>query len=265
MKKPKAMKAPLIVILSLLHLASFAFATTARPVLYKSGNGYAQGMLYIPAGEGPFPAVVVINRWRGLNDWVREQASRLADEGYVALSVDLDSGRVARPPRAPVFLRIFPVESVGGDLSAAVDFLRSQNNVRRDHIGSVEDSVRLADSWFGEGGFLLEATLAVSGRKIAIVNYGRVFSEEEYPSFDLKLPDLFDQKGQGTELHDISQAAAASQKRSKLIALRIFPDAEHVQDPNDRSDYRPQDPHEGWQRMLSFLLANLKSSFGSQS
>ena len=57
---------------------------TARAVSYKSGDETVQGILYTPAGKGPFPALIVIHEWWGLNDWVKEQASKLADQGYVS-------------------------------------------------------------------------------------------------------------------------------------------------------------------------------------
>ena len=47
-----------------------------------------------PEGKGPFPAVVVIQEWWGLDDWVKDQARALAKEGYVALAADLYRGKV---------------------------------------------------------------------------------------------------------------------------------------------------------------------------
>jgi carboxymethylenebutenolidase len=45
-------------------------------------------LLYSPAGKGPSPAIVVIHEWWGLNDWVKDQAAKLADQGYVTLAID---------------------------------------------------------------------------------------------------------------------------------------------------------------------------------
>ena len=56
-----------------------AFAADGKSVSYKSGDETVQGILYAPAGKGPFPALIVIHEWWGLNDWVKEQASKLAD------------------------------------------------------------------------------------------------------------------------------------------------------------------------------------------
>jgi carboxymethylenebutenolidase len=43
----------------------------------------------MPPGNGPFPALVAIHEWWGLNDWVKQQAASYADQGYVTLAIDL--------------------------------------------------------------------------------------------------------------------------------------------------------------------------------
>ncbi len=74
-----------VVFVAVLLFALTSFAATSKPVSYKSGDETVQGIVYTPEGKGPFPALIVIHEWWGLNDWVKEQASKLADEGYVAL------------------------------------------------------------------------------------------------------------------------------------------------------------------------------------
>src|SRR5579864_8030256 len=102
-----------------------AFAAEARMVSYKSGDETVQGMLYTPSGKGPFPALVVIHEWWGLNDWVKEQASKLADQGYVALAVDLYRGKVAdNPELAHELMRGLPEDRAVRDLLAASSYLR---------------------------------------------------------------------------------------------------------------------------------------------
>src|SRR5438128_12315061 len=72
-------------------------AATAKDVSYQSGDETVHGILYTPETKGPFPGMIVIHEFWGLNDWVKEQASKLADQGYVALAADLCCGNVATP------------------------------------------------------------------------------------------------------------------------------------------------------------------------
>src|SRR5580704_3871652 len=64
-------------------------------VKIKSGDEEIKGYLAVPEGKGPFPAVVVIQEWWGLNEWIKENARRFAAKGYVALAPDLYRGKVA--------------------------------------------------------------------------------------------------------------------------------------------------------------------------
>jgi carboxymethylenebutenolidase len=63
----------------------------AQYVNYPSpgGNsGSMRGYLAQPAGQGPFPAVLVIHENRGLNPYIEDVARRAAVEGFLALAPD---------------------------------------------------------------------------------------------------------------------------------------------------------------------------------
>lgn len=51
-------------------------------------SGNMRGYLVQPAGEGPFPAVLVIHENRGLNPYIEDVARRAAVEGFLALAPD---------------------------------------------------------------------------------------------------------------------------------------------------------------------------------
>ena len=130
-----------------------AFAADGKPVSYKSGDETVNGILYTPQGKGPFPALVVIHEWWGLNDWVKEQASKLADQGYVALAIDLYRGKVAATPdEAHEIMRGVPSDRANRDLLAASSFLSSQKNVNPAKVGAI--------GWCMGGGYALDLAIA---------------------------------------------------------------------------------------------------------
>ena len=115
-----------------------AFAAASKPVSYKSGDETVQAILYTPEGKGPFPGIVVIHEWWGLNDWVKEQAAKLSGEGYAALAIDLYRGKVATTPEeAHEIMRGVPEDRAARDLHAAFEFLKAQPNLQKDRIGSI--------------------------------------------------------------------------------------------------------------------------------
>src|SRR5437588_8160028 len=122
-------QALLLYLLIFLLLAASVFAAESKTVSYKSGDETVSGALYTPAGKGPFPALIVIHEYWGLNDWVKEQASKLSDQGYVTLAVDLYRGKVATTPdEAHEIMRGVPEDRAQRDLHAAFTFLAAQRN-----------------------------------------------------------------------------------------------------------------------------------------
>ena len=121
-------------------------------LLQERRRNRARHSLHADAGKGPFPALVVIHEFWGLNDWVKEQASKLADQGYVSLAIDLYRGKVATTPdMAHEIMRGVPEDRAKRDLHAAVEFLKSQPNVKKDRIGAI--------GWCMGGGYALDVAL----------------------------------------------------------------------------------------------------------
>lgn len=58
--------------------------------------GSLNGHLAKPEGKGPFPAVIVIQEWWGLDAQTQSIADRFAKEGYLAFAPDLYHGELAQ-------------------------------------------------------------------------------------------------------------------------------------------------------------------------
>ena len=75
-----------------------AQAPKTQTVEFPSGKETASGFLAVPDKPGVYPGLVVIHEWWGLNDWVKEQSEKLAEQGYIVLAVDLYHGKSAADP-----------------------------------------------------------------------------------------------------------------------------------------------------------------------
>jgi carboxymethylenebutenolidase len=241
-----------ILVVLLLILACSAFAASGTPVSYKSGDDTVQGVLYAPAGKGPFPAVVVIHEWWGLNDWVKEQASKLADQGYVALAVDLYRGKVAdTPDMAHELMRGLAEDRAGRDLRAAVAFLGAQSNVKKDRIGSI--------GWCMGGGYSLQTALLEPGLAATVINYGHLAEEpENLKKINAPILGIFGGKDRGIPVDDVKKFEAALKQLGKKVEIVIYPDAGHAfENPNNKAGYRADDAADAWRRTIKFLADTL--------
>jgi carboxymethylenebutenolidase len=242
-----------VLLLSVFSLAAVAFAADGKSVSYKSGDENVQGMLYTPSGKGPFPAIIVIHEWWGLNDWIKEQASKLADQGYEALAVDLYRGKVAKTPdEAHEIMRGVPEDRAKRDLDAAFDFLRSQKNVRADRIASI--------GWCMGGGYSLDVALAEPKLAAAVINYGHLATDEaSLKKINAQILGNFGGQDRGIPPESVKTFEQTMKKLGKSIDVKIYPDAGHAfENPNNTQGYRAEDAADAWKRTLTFLDNTLK-------
>src|SRR5439155_13686383 len=97
--------------------------------------GGGRGYLVLPAGSGKHPAIVVIQEWWGLNDWIRDNAARFAGQVYVALAVDLYRGRsTSDPAEAHELMRGLPEDRALADLEAGFNDYAARSDVNAQRI-----------------------------------------------------------------------------------------------------------------------------------
>jgi carboxymethylenebutenolidase len=234
-------------------LALSSFAATSKTVSYKSGDQIVQGLLYTPDGKGPFPGLIVIHEYWGLNDWVKEQASKLSDQGYVALAIDLYRGKVGTTPdEAHELMRGVPEDRAARDLKAAFEFLKSQKNVKADRIGSI--------GWCMGGGLALDVALQEPTLSAAVINYGHLATDPgSIQKINASLLGLFGGQDRGIPPDDVKKFEQTLKQMGKKIDVVIYPDAGHAfENPNNKTGYRADDAADAWKRTVNFLAATLK-------
>lgn len=222
-------------------------------VHFRSGPETISGYLAVPGLPGRHPALVVIQEWWGLNDWVKEQAREFAQHGYVALAPDLYHGKIATTPaEARKLMQSMPRDRAIRDVMAAYNYLAAMPNVEKDKIGSI--------GWCMGGGYSLQLAIHEPRLAACVVNYGELVTDPALIE-KIKAPVLgnFGADDRGIPPSAVHAFVKAMQKAGKQIDAKIYPGAGHAfENPNNKGSYRAEAAREARARTLAFFDRTLK-------
>jgi carboxymethylenebutenolidase len=237
----------------LLLFFSASSARSQQAVAFPSGDTTAQGILYLPHGAGPHPALIVIHEWWGLNDWIKQQAAGYAAKGYVTLAVDLYRGKVAATPDlAHELSRGLPQDQGVRDLTAALAYLQGRKDVKRNRIGAV--------GWCMGGGYALQLAIAAPALRAVAINYGSLATDKSaLAQIRAAVLGNFGGQDQGIPPAAVHAFEAAMQSLGKPVDAKIYPLAGHAfENPNNAGGYRAQDAADALARVDRFLASQLE-------
>lgn len=238
-----------------LGLAGGAAPGAGKMVSYSSGSETVSGYLAVPGGAGRNPAVVVIQEWWGLNDFVKGKADDFARRGYVALAVDLYRGKTATDPdTAHQLMRGLPEDRAVRDLKAAAAYLRSRADVDPGRIGSV--------GWCMGGGYSLALALAEPTLAGAVIYYGRLVTDDKSVA-GLKVPLLgnFGGTDQGIPADSVREFERKAKAAGKTVDFKIYAEAGHAfASSKDPKVFRADDARDADARTDAFFAKVLKGA-----
>jgi len=258
--EPPKMKFSFISALAL-FLFGLSVATPARgadalktePVQFPAGKDSVAGLITEPPGTGRHPAVIVIHAWWGLNDWIKDQSQRLAEQGFVSLAVDLYGGHVATDAASALDLRMGLKDDVAiRDVQAAFDYLLTRTDVDRDHIGVI--------GWDMGAAYALKLAISQPRLGACVVNYGALPTDPN----DIQVifaPVLgnFAALDRGVLPTDVQSFEKTMKNLSRRVDIKIYDDTRHgFENPADAADYQPEAAADAWARSTAFLKKYLK-------
>ena len=228
---------------------------TTKNVTFKSGDETASGILYLPATKvgAKLPAIVVIQEWWGVTDWVKQQAEDLASQGYETLAVDLYRGKIATTrDEAHELMSGLPASRAMRDLRGAVAYLKSQPNVDATKIGAI--------GWCMGGGYAAQLAVDEPTLVASVVNYGQLpDSDAEVKSIKAKMLGNFGGKDQGIPPEAIHKFEKQMKANGNPVDFKIYPDAGHgFQNPVNQNGYNPQATADAKKRIADFFAKTLK-------
>jgi carboxymethylenebutenolidase len=207
-------------------------------------TGYAaDGFLFRPPGQPPFPAIVLIPDERGITPRVIGEATVLAAAGYVAVAVDLNRGLAADAAK-------HSDEQAEHDIDSALAFLRSQTTVRQDRIGAL--------GWGSGGSYAL--TLATDNRVRAV-------AVEEMPlpgdaavigKVHAAVLASFGGREAGVSENSVEAFDHAFRAHGNTVNSKIYPDAGRRSSESDDGRFPPKDAEDVARRTERFFASQLK-------
>jgi len=238
---------------ALLVAAACSAAPAPKMITYPSGTEMASGYLALPEGGGKKPALVVIQEWWGVDNFVKAKADDFARKGYVVLAADLYRGKVATDPdTAHQLMRGMPEDRAMRDLKAAFDYLRSRDDVDPIRIGSI--------GWCMGGGYSLALALAQPKLAGSVLYYGHLVTDDAtIKGLSVPLLGNFGGQDKGIPPDSVREFERKAKAAGKSVDFKIYPDAGHAfASSKDPTVFRAEDAKDADARTDAFFEKVLK-------
>lgn len=208
-----------------------------------------------PQEKGPYPGVVLLHEWWGLNSQIKDLGARLACEGYGVIIPNLYGrigGMVTGNQEVAEALMGKLNESLAlQDINSCCEFLNTRQFIKRNIHGVVG---------FGMGG-TLAMKFACQRKRLrgAVSYYGRMIQPEALQ--DIVCPVLYhhaehDPWVSTDEVHHLRTLASESKK---TIEIRTYANAPHAFCNESRPEtYREETAAEAWAATVTFLKSVLQ-------
>ena len=223
-------------------------AVTGEMVTFASNGSTAPGYLAKPEGNGPFPAVIVIQEWWGLEEHIKDVARRFAAEGYMALAPDLYHGKVtAEPDEARKLVMSMQMDVALRDIQGGIDLLKARTDVSPKKVGVIG---------FCMGGSLTLRTAVKSDDVGAAAPFyaggvDSVFGDID--KIDCPVFAAFGSLDAGIPKEKVDRLRELLKEQGKTAEVVYYDNAEHSFFNDTRPSYHPEVSKDAWGKVLSLF------------
>lgn len=203
-----------------------------------------------PAGDAPAPGILIIHEWWGLNDWIKQQAERFAQQGYVALAVDLYHGEIAKDAEhAHELMRGLSDERAVADLKFAFEFLAGHKYARGKPVGVI--------GWCMGGGYALKLAIAEPRVACTVVCYGKPVTEPaQLRKIKGPLLGIWGATDRGIDVDEFKKALKEAGAKD---THKVYSKSGHAfMNPNNQRGYNAEQAEKAWKEIDAFLKRELQ-------
>jgi carboxymethylenebutenolidase len=234
-------------------------AVTNTSIPGQNGGPDVRAYVASPSGEGPFPVVIMIHEFFGLNESIVGKAEGLAQEGYLVIAPDTFRGSTtAWIPRAIYQVITNKPEKVNQDLDSVYAWIKAQPNAAADRVGIVG---------FCYGGRAsLSYSLHNDQLAATAIFYGSPVTD---PQVLRSLPGpvlgIFGEADNSIPVEDVHAFEAALNQAGIPNEITIYEDQPHAFVTDMQSIRSGGVQGRAWGQMLDFFEKNLKQGGASQN
>lgn len=225
--------------------------SVTESVVYQIDEPLVKGYLARPREPGTYPTLILIHEWWGVNDNIRQLARDFAQQGYVALAVDLYGTSTTDPKVAQ--------ELAGGvqgnlpeafsNLEAAVAYLQKLEFVDPERLASV--------GWCFGGGWAYQMAKNDLGVKATVMYYGRFNLADDLEHMKADIIGHFGASDRSIPVSDVKAFQARLQTPKGKNEVYIYENAAHGFANQDNPAFNQEAAQLAWERTLAFLKKHL--------
>ncbi len=219
---------------------------------FETPNGATTAVVALPASDAPeSAAVILIHEWWGINQHMRDIATRYGREGYICIAPDLFRGKTAsNPHEAAKLMNELPLDDGTNTIKRAIEESREKYGIAKFGI----------TGYCMGGTFALRAACLNDSLSAAAPFYGDI-PEEEVLS-QLKVPTLFIAgERDGWITPEKVEALKDAAREHDLPLEAVSYDADHAFFNDTRPEvYDPEASADAWQRVLKLFGETLRGN-----
>jgi carboxymethylenebutenolidase len=225
-----------------------------------------------PAGDGPFPVVIVVSEIFGVHAYIQDICRRLAKQGYAAVAPAFFV-RVEDPAPLSDFTRIREIvaaakyDQVMGDIAGTLDWISGQLWANADKVGITgfcwggkvvwQAAARFPQidagvAWYGQ----LAPSPTATPEQVAA---GAPWTVDLAKDLRAPVLGLYGGQDQGIPQTAVEAMRAALTAAGRTrSSITVYPDAQHGFHADYRASYNAADAADGWSRLLAVFDTALK-------
>ena len=205
--------------------------------------------LCLPVGDGPFPGVVVIQEWWGLEPHIKDIAERFARRGFAAVAPDLYHGVVtSEPDEARKLIMALDRPRAIQEILGTVAYIKAQT-YSNGKVGTV--------GYCMGGGLSIATACATDSLNAAVVYYGGNPDADTLAKASCPVLGLYGGADDGIPASTAVELSEALEKSGTPYEVHVYGGAPHAFFNDTRESYRSDVAEHSWQATLAFFDKNL--------